>query len=160
MSDRIDVSPLSPARQCASSCSLRIARPLSQRHLGGDLHALDQRRDDPDLLLHVFARAAATRRAVGVERFDFLADKHRALRRRRTGGYAKADFVGLLGGVERPTVQRSAADQIDAHVGKPGAETLANDLSGKSRARQGVGPAIADLALADVPGEIAHAYLE
>src|SRR5205823_14417709 len=42
----------------------------------------------------------------------------------------------------------------------PGAETLANDLSGKSRARQGVGPAIADLALADVPGEIAHAYLE
>src|SRR5215469_13944043 len=94
ITERIEVSPLSPARQCASSCSLGIARPLLQGDLRGDSLAFEQSRDDADLFPYVLARAAARRGPVGVERFDFLADDHRPLRGRRACSHAQANFVG------------------------------------------------------------------
>src|SRR5215813_10851785 len=84
MSDRIEVLPLSPARQCARSCSLGIARPLLDGDAGGNSLAVDQSRHDADLLVHVFARAAATARPVGVQSFDLLSYSHCPFRGRGT----------------------------------------------------------------------------
>src|SRR4051794_32139698 len=74
IADRIDVLPLSPARQCATSYNFGMRAPFAQRDARPHAGAVDQRRHNADLLVDVLARATAARGPVGVQRFDFVAD--------------------------------------------------------------------------------------
>src|SRR5215467_2169679 len=105
MSDRIEVLPLSPARQCASSCSFGIARPLLDGDTCRDLLAVDHGRHDADLLVHVLAGATTTARPIGVQRFDLFADRHCLFGGRGTPGNAQSHLVWPLGLVERAPVE-------------------------------------------------------
>src|SRR5271166_5401144 len=160
ITDRIEVLPLSPARQCARSCSLGIARPLFQGDLSGNPFPLKQSRDDSDLLLNVLARATAASRPIGVQRLDFFADKHRLFRRRRPRRDAQSNLVRSFPLVERFSMQRSAADQVDPHLREFIAQALANDLAGEVGAAQCIGAAVTDFTLTHVSRMVADADLE
>src|SRR5262252_8190583 len=149
MSDRIEVSPLSPARQCARSYSLVIKRPVVDR--GADAHALavDERGYDADLLVHVLARPAAARRAVQIQRFDFLADDGGSLGGVRPRRDAEPDLIRPLLRIEGAAVKRRAADQVDAQLVELGADALADDLAREPGTRGGIVTAVADLAFAN-----------
>src|ERR1022692_2746040 len=160
MSERMDVSPLSPARQCASSCSFGIARPLLDRHLRRNALPVDQRRDDADLLMDILAGAAPARGTVGVERLDFFADDHRPFCGRSPRRDTQADLVGMSGDVEGLAVHRSAPDKLDAKLRKLASQASADDIPCELRASDGVGSRIPDLAFAAVAREIPDADLE
>src|SRR6185369_17562036 len=116
ISDRIDVLPLSPARQWARSYSFFFTPPLPHCHFGFDFVARDEAGDHADLLVHVLARAAAAARSVGPQRLDFFTDECRFLARGGTRGHAHPYFIRPRGLVVRFAVQRRAADVIDAHL--------------------------------------------
>src|SRR5258708_21493825 len=75
----VSVSPLSPARAWASSCSLRFTILFQQRHFGLYPRAFQEERHDADALLRKAPYATATRRPVDPQRFDLDADPLREL---------------------------------------------------------------------------------
>ena len=160
ISDRMDVLPLSPARQCARSYSFFFTPPLPHRHFASDFLARDQAGDDADLLVHVLARAAAAARPVRPQRFDLLADQRRFLARGRARRDAQAHFVRTRGLVVRLAVQRRAADVIDAHFLERALQPRLHDFAGELRALQRVRAGVADFAFADVTRVITDADLE
>ena len=128
--------PLSPARQCARSYSFGMRAPFAQGHVARHARAIDQRGHDADLLGDVLARAAATRGTVRVERLDLVADDCGLLARSpRVAATRSRTSYGRASRVEGATVQRRAADEVDAQLGEAAAETLAKDLARRVRAR-------------------------
>src|SRR3954469_18552349 len=118
MSERIDVSPLSPARQCARSYSFGMRRPLAQGDLRLHPFTIDQGRHDADLLVDILARTASTGGTGGIERFDFLADHGRQLCSGSACSDAQANFIRSVPVAVCASVQRRAADEVDAHFGE------------------------------------------
>src|SRR5436190_2482400 len=115
----MDVSPLSPARQCARSYSFGMRASFVQGHAARHQGTIDQRGYDADLLGDRFARATATRWTVCVERFDLIADDCGLLVRCRPGGHAQAHLVRMRATVEGATVQGCAADEVKSQRGEP-----------------------------------------
>src|SRR5437763_10099571 len=63
-------------------------------------------------------------------------------------------------GKERASVERGAADQVDAQLIELTLQPLANEVGGKARSCQRVRATVTDLAFADVAGDISDADLE
>src|SRR2546430_8585782 len=109
-----------------------MALRISDGDAGMHTVAIDQRRNDADLLLHVLARAATARRAVRIQRLDFLADESRPLGRRCARRDAQTNLVRMFVGKKRASVERRAADQVDAQLIELAVQSLANDVGGKA----------------------------
>src|SRR5947207_3175272 len=101
----MEVLPLSPARQCATSYNFGMGAPLALGDFRADAGAIEQRGNDADLLGNVFAGAAAPGRAIGVQSLDLVADDCSFLRRSRAGGYAQPNLIRALVAVEGAAVQ-------------------------------------------------------
>src|SRR5258706_13172788 len=98
------------------SYNFGMRTPFPQRDLAFHPRAIEQRGYDADLLGDVFARAAAAGWTVGIQRLDLVADNGRFLARLRTAGDAQPDLIGLPVTAERGSVQRRAADEINAQL--------------------------------------------
>src|SRR5437763_4689810 len=159
MSASVSVSPLSPARACARSCSLRFTPFLHDRHLRSHTRALEQKRDDADALLRIAAHAAAARRPVDPQRFHFGADALGELAGGGARGDAQARLVGRLRMPEVGAMRAVDADELNAQVGYVLAQPFAHDLAGEPGARHGFGAGVGNLAFADEARAIADAYL-
>src|ERR1700719_1076137 len=108
MTDKMDVLPLSPARQCARSYSRRLIRPILDRDAWSDFGSVDEDGYDADLLGHAFARAAPSRGAVEVQRFDLLAHDRGFLRGRSPRRHPQPNLKGILPRIERPAMRGRA----------------------------------------------------
>src|SRR6185369_5870001 len=159
MSARVSVSPLSPARAWASSCSLRFTILLQDSDGRPHARALEQRGDDADALVGRLAKAAPARRPVGAEGPDLRADALGENARSGAGGDAQAHLVGGLRVAEVGAVRAVDADEIDAQVGDILAQALAHDLAGELRTLFRVCPGVGHLAFADEARAVADADL-
>src|SRR3954468_1588649 len=129
ISASVSVSPLSPARACANSCSLRFTVLFQQRDLRPHARALEQERDDADSLLRITAHAAAAGRSVDPERLHLGAD---TFGKRARGSARRDSQAHLVRGVrmgEIAGVRAIDADDVDAHIGHVLAQALAHDLA-------------------------------
>src|SRR5438477_481121 len=149
MTDKMDVLPLSPARQCAMSYSRRLIRPILDHDRWRNFGSIDQRGYDADLLCDVFTRAAAAGGTVEIQRFDLFADDRGSLRRCGPRRHAQPDLEGILVHIERPAMRGCAAYQIDSNIGKCGLQALQDNFTRQPCPRQRVPSRIAHLALAD-----------
>ncbi len=153
--------PLSPARQCARSYSFGMGAPFANRDVRSCTRARSISVDTMPICSLTYLRAPPPPAGPLVYSASTssptIAASSRDARARRPRA---AHLVGTLVGVERAAVQRRAADEVDAQLGEPAVQPLANDLAGEPRARDRVGARVADLAFADVAGEIADADLE
>src|SRR5512139_3214235 len=113
-SDRMSVSPLSPARQWARLASFRFTASLYCGCGGQDLPARDECRDDPDTVAHLPPEAAAASGPVGRERFHFPADALGVIARLGASGDTQPHFVRIVGVTESRVMRGVDADQIDA----------------------------------------------
>src|SRR6185436_18000730 len=158
MSARVSVSPLSPARACASSCSLRFTVLLQDGDGRPYARALEQRGHDADALVGRVAEAASARGPVGAEGPDFGADPLGERARGGARGDAQAHLVGRLRVAEVGAVRAVDADQVDAQVRDVLPQALAHDLPGELCALLRLGSGIGHLAFADEAGAIADAH--
>src|SRR5205085_10295401 len=98
--------------------------------------------------------------AVRIQRLDFVADESGPLSRRCACRDAQTNLVRMFIGKERASVERRAADQVDAQLIELAVQPLANDVGGKARSCKRVRAAVADLTFADVAGDVSNADLE
>ena len=104
----IDRSDPSTSERNASNGSCRSR--LSSRHRNPAKHGSD--RDD---VACGFESAAAAGRAIGIERFDLVADPDRLSKVVGTAGDANAHLIGFVGmGRDLRAMQGIDADQIEA----------------------------------------------
>src|SRR5258708_18336840 len=155
----VSVSPLSPARAWASSCSLRFTILFKQCHLGAHAAALQEQRHHADSLLRKAPDAAAARGAVDPERLDFGADALGELARGRARRDPQPHLVRRLRMAEVAAMRAADPDEVDANVADVLAQTLTHDLTAERRALQRLGSGVRDLAFAHEPGAIADAHL-
>jgi hypothetical protein len=107
-----------------------------------------------------FARAAAARRTVGVERLDLVAHDRGFLARLGAAGDAQSHFVRTFAGSNaRPCSDVLPTRSMRKPEKRP-SQPLAHDLRGELRACERVGARVADLAFPDITREIADARLE
>src|SRR5437763_12700473 len=102
-------------------------RPLLEGDHRRDLCPIDQRGNNPDLLVHELASAAAARRAVRIEGLDFLTYDGRLISARGAGRDAHPDFIRLRACIEGSAVRRVASDVIDAKIAETLLQALAYD---------------------------------
>src|SRR5258708_34139308 len=112
----VSVSPLSPARAWASSCSLRFTILFKQCHLGPHAAALQEQRHHADPLLREAAYAAAARGAVDPERLDLGAAPLCELAPRRARCDPQPHLVRRLRMAEVAAMRAVDADQVDAQI--------------------------------------------
>ena len=129
-------------------------REFARQQDGGD-------RDD---IARRFEGAAAGGRAVGVERFDFVADPDGLAQIFGAADHAHAHLIGLVGvRGDLGAVQGIDADQLEPQLAGGNAgelQPLANDFERQPPARQGAGTGIGNLPLADETVDIADRDLE
>src|ERR1044071_5984812 len=157
MSARVSVSPLSPARAWASSCSLRFTILLQDSDGRPYARALEQRRHDADALVGRLAEAAPARGPVGAEGPDLSADALGENARGSARGDAQAHLVGGLRVAEVGAVRAVDADEIDAQVGDVLAQALAHDLAGELRTLFRLCTGVGHLTFADEARSVADA---
>src|SRR5450830_1315461 len=162
MTEMLDMSPLSPARECAMSrSSISVLLEMDSRR---DQFARQQRRQYGDDFARRFGGAAAAGRAAGVERFDFVADAYGFAPAGGSACDADAHFVGFVGdGRELCAVDGVDADQVvahfvDLHAGH--GESLPDDVQRQLATRLRAGAGVGDLAFADVAIDVAEGGLE
>ena len=159
ISEMFEIVPLSPLRACAichsfmQTTSTGTVQGTSARGMNVDATATTSRIDR--------GRAAAARRAVGVQRLDFFADALGDLARRCAGGDPHAHFVRLRRcGRHRLAVQGADADQVapTSPAANPERSSLSRATAAASRARPTAPAArVRDLPFADVAVAIIRA---
>src|ERR1700692_3870635 len=95
MTEMLEVLPLSPVREWAISRSFIASAPYKPDSRFREFARQQYRRHRDDIGRR-FESAAAGRRAVGVERFDLVADFHRLAQVFGTADDAHAHLVGLV----------------------------------------------------------------
>src|SRR6266478_10256557 len=126
-----EVLPLSPVREWASSRSF-IAYPSTECTVGVSECAREQHRGRSDDIARRFENPTTGRRAIGVKRFDLVADSNRLTQAFGAARNAQAHLVGLLRQCSViGAVQGIDADQLEAPFARRNAgqfQPLANDL--------------------------------
>src|ERR1700720_3396820 len=160
MTDKMDVLPLSPARQCAMSYSRRLIGPFLDRDQRRNFGSVDKSGYDAHLLGHAFAGAAAAGRTIEVQRFDFFAYDGRLLCRLGARRHSQTNLKGILLRIERTAMRGCATYQIDTYIGKYGFHTLQDNFACQPRPRQGIPSRITYLALAHKTSNVTYADFE
>src|SRR5690348_8262024 len=147
MTDTLSVSPLSPVRPCANSRSFISGFEYLDRWR--NCLARQQHRLNGNDLSHGLRDAASGGRAIGIERFDLVADPRSFIERITARHDAHAHFVWLhLVRSRRVSIKRIDADEIAAQLAyrHPGhRKSLAHHIERKTRACQRARAPVRDL---------------
>src|SRR5271154_2420155 len=158
----LEVSPLSPLRECAISHSrMGLSPPRSSRLFGRRFRGSTPTPGD-DLTRRPPGPSARCG-AVGVKRLDLFADPPRLLEAVGAADNSNPHLIRIAVTRARLSVQRVNPDEAESRLSRVHAgecQTFADDVERQSCAGGGVRTGIGDLAFADIAVDLADRRLE